>query len=725
MGSAQSRSAREHRRARDEQQEPVEAETRTGLRRGRDDAPNSPTQSDLESSRRRRRLSLGRVLGVHGNERGEAPTGSTSFRAPIPRAVPIGSRVQSGWGRSGAYVRAATQPPEQDMAQTDDTTHVSQSEVPETSLDPLHAERRETIQMIERVLGRRIEPILPPNAQPRERSISLPDTGQDMLPETEAPSSPHPRLNSRSLRGTFPHFEQMGPRRVRRPSNLGQNAPFRSSSALGTLLSEVIGASRAARHGAAGAPLSGTSVIVQGALVARTTPSAGASTEQTSHEAQTDPVANSDATQAAPGTQGMPGVNSPPHVASLEEQAEMLGRIIRIATAATAASLVNNTSPPPEAAQEAPPNNSGLRSELLGRLVSFSNRVRSTFNSQEARNEPQFAEEQAQQPSETEAMSTISRLMREALRTTIPSDRSSTPPETMPAEPLLRASILDMLEHARQGQALTEGDPGTFERFLHDLIVDLNAAVPCINHDAVPGTDEPTEPREDETGAEASTRIRREGDLSCGQLSFFRLHRFDPAVGSPLIPCVLVGVRSLRADERLVGSDDPMLGRPAQPSAPGNDTNAASPDAGNTHTMQANAGTSRFVLFVSGGRYQEDHPLLTSQPRDAGRDLMFMMELLGTMAAMSAKPRTATASDIARSGLARVRANELAALRDEGKVTENTSEKCLVCLEDWEAEDDCRILSCQHVFHAECVDKWLEESSNSCPLCRSQAVAMQ
>ena len=96
---------------------------------------------------------------------------------------------------------------------------------------------------------------------------------------------------------------------------------------------------------------------------------------------------------------------------------------------------------------------------------------------------------------------------------------------------------------------------------------------------------------------------------------------------------------------------------------------------------------------------------------------MFMMELLGTIAAMSNKRQTTTAADIERSGLLKVKAKEIAALHRGGRVTENTLDKCLVCLDEWQEDDDCRVLSCKHVFHASCVDQWLENNSNSCPLC--------
>lgn len=38
-----------------------------------------------------------------------------------------------------------------------------------------------------------------------------------------------------------------------------------------------------------------------------------------------------------------------------------------------------------------------------------------------------------------------------------------------------------------------------------------------------------------------------------------------------------------------------------------------------------------------------------------------------------------------------------------------------VCLEDYEADQDCRIMACKHAFHAECIDRWLEVGRNSCP----------
>ena len=72
------------------------------------------------------------------------------------------------------------------------------------------------------------------------------------------------------------------------------------------------------------------------------------------------------------------------------------------------------------------------------------------------------------------------------------------------------------------------------------------------------------------------------------------------------------------------------------------------------------------------------------------------------MQAMRKEPQTVTQAQIDSAGLLRVHggAAEIATLAAQNLVHENTSVKCLICLEDWEsASDDCRLLSCKHLFH--------------------------
>ncbi|RPB20114.1 hypothetical protein L211DRAFT_573224 [Terfezia boudieri ATCC MYA-4762] len=44
--------------------------------------------------------------------------------------------------------------------------------------------------------------------------------------------------------------------------------------------------------------------------------------------------------------------------------------------------------------------------------------------------------------------------------------------------------------------------------------------------------------------------------------------------------------------------------------------------------------------------------------------------------------------------------------------------RCPVCLEDFEEDQEVRVLPCSHSFHIDCIDPWLLNVSGSCPLCR-------
>uniref|UniRef100_A0A7N0UH96 RING-type domain-containing protein n=1 Tax=Kalanchoe fedtschenkoi TaxID=63787 RepID=A0A7N0UH96_KALFE len=59
-----------------------------------------------------------------------------------------------------------------------------------------------------------------------------------------------------------------------------------------------------------------------------------------------------------------------------------------------------------------------------------------------------------------------------------------------------------------------------------------------------------------------------------------------------------------------------------------------------------------------------------------------------------------------------------------GSVTAACDEPCAVCLNRLEEEDAVRRLRCCHVFHAECIDKWIEydQENVTCPLCRASLV---
>ncbi|GAC94224.1 zinc finger containing protein [Pseudozyma hubeiensis SY62] len=265
-----------------------------------------------------------------------------------------------------------------------------------------------------------------------------------------------------------------------------------------------------------------------------------------------------------------------------------------------------------------------------------------------------------------------------------------------------------------------------------------------------PPNDSQTNPGEEDV----ETQARRQRDFQQGNLSFFRLFRFDPVAPSQLVPCIVVGVRSLNVTERFgeemmrseatgpgrdaggsrqqtsrptsLGSAGPTSPRPRQRSqSEGPAPTRASAESGSAEAEGEGQDlpASRFMLFVSGGRYPPNHPLLTSNPTTAGRDLMMLMDLLSTMQAMQHKPSTVTQREIDASELLKVKGSQVPIMVRDGKVTENMAERCLVCLEDWQDDDDCRVLACRHAFHTLCVDRWMTSSSNTCPMCRRQGVS--
>jgi len=132
---------------------------------------------------------------------------------------------------------------------------------------------------------------------------------------------------------------------------------------------------------------------------------------------------------------------------------------------------------------------------------------------------------------------------------------------------------------------------------------------------------------------------------------------------------------------------------------------------------------------VLGGSYPENHPLLntpslfTDSP--TYEDMLLLSSLIGP-----AKPPVASETEVAAApGLFRIKLGEcegkLVAVADDSDETVSLSaeERCLVCLSDFELEEEARrLVQCQHIFHRECIDQWLTTGRNSCPLCRCEGV---
>ncbi|OXV06263.1 hypothetical protein Egran_05969 [Elaphomyces granulatus] len=135
-----------------------------------------------------------------------------------------------------------------------------------------------------------------------------------------------------------------------------------------------------------------------------------------------------------------------------------------------------------------------------------------------------------------------------------------------------------------------------------------------------------------------------------------------------------------------------------------------------------------WLIYVVGTNLSENHPafatpsLFTDNP--TYEDMILLSSLLGP-----AKPPVASQEDITSAGglfqLVEYAGSLVAeALNGSETVPIHQSERCLICLSDYEAADEVRQLAkCKHIYHKDCIDQWLTTGRNSCPLCRGQGVA--
>ncbi|XP_022752022.1 probable E3 ubiquitin-protein ligase XERICO [Durio zibethinus] len=50
------------------------------------------------------------------------------------------------------------------------------------------------------------------------------------------------------------------------------------------------------------------------------------------------------------------------------------------------------------------------------------------------------------------------------------------------------------------------------------------------------------------------------------------------------------------------------------------------------------------------------------------------------------------------------------------------SNECAVCLSELEEGEKVRRLKCKHIFHKDCLDRWLQQYLATCPLCRTKVL---
>lgn len=133
----------------------------------------------------------------------------------------------------------------------------------------------------------------------------------------------------------------------------------------------------------------------------------------------------------------------------------------------------------------------------------------------------------------------------------------------------------------------------------------------------------------------------------------------------------------------------------------------------------ATPGSRTFLIYVIGGYYPPDHTIVTGGPNnlDSFEALLELADLLGQV-----KPPTVSKDDLEKSGLEVIKAAQLSEDDNDGKVSSNCLDRCLICLDDYQPEEDIRIMTCRHAFHKSCVDEWLQTGRNNCPACRTTGV---
>jgi hypothetical protein len=301
------------------------------------------------------------------------------------------------------------------------------------------------------------------------------------------------------------------------------------------------------------------------------------------------------------------------------------------------------------------------------------------------------------------------------------------------------ASLVASQENAviEAERAANEGHDGSFESFLAALQRRRREASNRPTNQSVTASSSPE-------GQDSSADNNTPGSQPSQPMSFFRLFRFGGSRSSTqqnispetstssipnvtndtsssnasntphMVPVIIIGIRSVQP------RDDPNGNSSSSQNTDNNSTNPESRNNSSRPSRTRSSSTSNrasarsttastatqtpparsWIIYVLGGTYPSTHPILTTpslfSDNPTYEDMMLLSSLIGP-----ARPATTTQSEID--------ANLPIALYNESTVTEydllGNAEKCQVCLCDYIANEEVRVLNCRHGFHRECIDK--------------------
>lgn len=267
-----------------------------------------------------------------------------------------------------------------------------------------------------------------------------------------------------------------------------------------------------------------------------------------------------------------------------------------------------------------------------------------------------------------------------------------------------------------------------------------------------------------ETNPRTAELIANAVDLEeeSGPINLFRTFRFDNLhrnhEGQEVIPIIIVGIRSLRNsgsdEDDQPSADSPTLMHPSDlisslvnsqnqttsvsdNTGPNENVNEAehisedeqastatevngisdnngsstqqAPETRNNNSQTDHQLPRSWAIYVREAFVPQNHPVLRAPSLFTDSPTYEDMLLLNSIIGIE-KPPVASQKDLEKAG---------GVFPFTG-----TDERCLVCLSNFELNDECRRLKqCNHFFHRECIDQWLTSSQNSCPLCRTKGVA--
>ncbi|KIW05797.1 uncharacterized protein PV09_03006 [Verruconis gallopava] len=332
----------------------------------------------------------------------------------------------------------------------------------------------------------------------------------------------------------------------------------------------------------------------------------------------------------------------------------------------------------------------------------------------------------APQPRQSQSPATSPNMLRPAhlLRQMLARRRNISPPDPsqnslislIELQRLLAAYALQSGDHDYNGHQETTFDGGTITIY----------GIRRVNTRAAPDSEQnsvfPTPTRSDTSSEERSppSRDRPRGPRRIFNFIGPALSEIDPL--PPEFEETFQRLRRTRRPRSMFGSGSLRRNGMVEPDVP--DATESSSEASDENS-QASDNDETWIFYIVSAVLPEGHPLLSAPSlfteNPTYEDMLFLDSFLQ-------KP-VASKTDLANArGLYRIRRRSdgrLYASSEEtaGDIIEITTERCQICLDDYDEDDETRhLVKCSHYFHRECIDHWLTECRNSCPLCRGEGV---